>query len=179
MSDLLQHIASGATVLTVNSRLSRHLLSEYEQWQLKQGSTHWPTPQIVPWNGWVQRQWQALAFVDMDLPTLLAEEAALALWERVIESSQWGKLLLNSQATARAAMQAWRLLRQWQLQPAVLAHEEGADTVAFYAWAEAFQKRCHKERWLDEAALPNQIAAHLLTANSVLPLNFSGLDLMT
>ncbi len=162
MSDLLERIASGATVLTVNSRLARHLLSEYEQWQLAQGSTHWPTPEIVPWSAWVQRQWQALAFVDSDQPTLLAEEAALALWERVIEDSRWGDLLLNSQATARAAMQAWRLLRQWQLQPAVLAHEEGADTVAFYAWAEAFQKRCRNERWLDEAALPNQITAALV-----------------
>ncbi len=161
MLDLLQQIASGATVLTVNSRLSRHLMGEYEQWQLTQGRTHWPTPQIVPWNGWVQRQWQELAFVDADLPTLLAEEAVLALWERVIESSRWGELLLNTQSTARAAMQAWRLLRQWQLQPAVLAHEEGADVEAFYAWAEAFHKRCRKERWLDEASLPNQIASAL------------------
>ena len=169
MSDLLQHIARGATVLTVNSRLSRHLQNQYEQWQLAQGRSHWPTPPIVPWNGWVQRQWQELAFVDPDLPTLLGEESALALWEQVIESSRWGDALLNTQATARAALQAWRLLRQWQLQPAVLAHEEGADSVAFYDWAETFQKRCRKEHWLDEASLSHQIATAL--ANGQLTIN--------
>ena len=158
MPKLFQRVASGATVLTVNSRLSRHLLAQYEQWQLDQGRTHWPTPQIVPWSAWVQRQWQELAFTQVELPTLLSDEQCLAVWEAVIESSRWGEVLLNTQATARAAMQAWRLLRQWQLQPVVLAQEEGADTVAFYDWAQAFQKRCYKERWLDEAALPNRIA---------------------
>jgi probable DNA repair protein len=161
LSELLQKIAAGATVLTVNSRLSRHLLAQYEQWRLEQGCTHWPTPQITPWSAWVQRQWQELTFAQTELPTLLSNEQCLAVWESVIESSRWGEALLNTQATARAAMQAWRLLRQWQLQPAMLAHEEGTDTVAFYDWAQAFQKRCYKERWLDEAALPTRIAEAL------------------
>jgi probable DNA repair protein len=158
---LLHKIASGATVLTVNSRLSRHLLAQYEQWQLAQGHSHWPTPQIVPWGAWVERQWQALVFTQTELPTLLSDEQCLAVWEAVIDSSRWGGALLNTQSTARAAMQAWRLLRQWQLQPAVLAHEEGPDSVAFYDWAQAFQKRCYKECWLDEAALPNRVAEAL------------------
>lgn len=161
MSELLHKIAGGATVLTVNSRLSRHLLTQFEQWQMQQGRSHWPTPRIMPWSAWVQQQWQALAFAEPELPLLLGDEQLLALWEQIVAESRWGAALLNTQATARAALQAWRLLRQWHLPLATLAHEEGPDTVAFYDWAQTFQKRCYKERWLDEAALPARIAEAL------------------
>lgn len=161
VSELLQKIATGATVLTVNSRLARHLLLQFEQWQLRLGHNRWATPRIMPWSGWVERQWQALAFAEGDLPVLLGGEQLLAVWEQIVAESRWGAALLNTQATARAALQAWRLLRQWQVPLSTLVHDEGADTVAFHDWAQAFQRRCHKERWLDEAALPARIAEAL------------------
>ena len=156
MSVLLERLAAGCTVLTVNSRLALHLHKDYETWQQAQGNLSWTTPSILPWNAWLQQQWQEAQFQQPgSLPTLLSEEQSLAVWEAVIFSSEQGKSLLNTQATARSAMEAWRLLRQWCQTPAVLANDVHPDTAAFHAWAGEFQSRCAQHHWLDQESLPD------------------------
>ncbi len=153
MSNLLEKIAAGCTVLTVNSRLALHLHKDYEVWQRQQGNSCWATPELIPWGGWLQQQWREAEFQQGgNLPVMLATEQSQAVWEAVIQSS--GETLLNIPATARSAMQAWRLLQQWNLAPETLASEDNLDSAAFYRWAKQFRLRCQKHNWLDEAALP-------------------------
>jgi len=157
LSDLMEKLAAGCTVLTVNSRLALHLHKDYESWQQQLGNSFWTTPEIIPWSGWLQQQWQELAFQQGgNLPVLLAAEQCQIVWEAVIQPS--GEALLNIPATARSAMQAWRLLKQWNLAPEILAAEDSPDSAAFYRWAKEFRHRCQKHHWLDEASLPAWLA---------------------
>lgn len=154
MSQLLDKIAAGCIVLTANSRLALHLHKGYEAWQRRQGNSCWATPVILPWNAWLQQQWQEAEFQQPGrLPQLLTPEQSLALWEAVIHSSAYGAALLNTQAAARSAMQAWRLLQQWRQSPGILAGETQVDSAAFYQWAKEFQARCQQHNWLDQDAL--------------------------
>ena len=162
MSPLFQQIAAGCTVLTVNSRLALSLQGDYEQWQRAQGNSSWPTPAILPWNAWLQQLWHEAQFQQPGpSPLLLTAEQAAAVWEAVIYSSDQGAALLNTGATARAAMQAWRLLRQWRQRPEVLGEETHADSRAFHAWAQAFQGRCQEHNWLDPDSLPDWLIESL------------------
>ncbi len=153
MSNLLEKIAAGCTVLTVNSRLALHLHKDYEVWQRQQGNSSWATPEIIPWGAWLQQQWQEAEFQQGgNLPVMLAAEQSQTVWEAVIQSSD--ETLLNIPATARSAMQAWRLLQQWNFTPEILDSEENLDSAAFCRWAKEFRRRCQKHNWLDEAVLP-------------------------
>ncbi len=153
LSELLEKIAAGCTVLTVNSRLALHLHKDYEVWQRQQGNSSWATPEVIPWGAWLQQLWQEAEFLQGgNLPIMLATEQSQAVWEAVIQSS--GETLLNIPATARSAMQAWRLLQQWNLAPEILASEDSLDSAAFYRWAKEFCRRCQKHNWLDEVSLP-------------------------
>ncbi len=156
MSALLENIAAGCTVLTVNSRLALHLHTSYEDRQRQQRKHSWTTPTILPWNAWLQRLWQEAQFEHAGRSLdLLTAEQALAVWEAVIHSSVHGESLLNTHAAARSAMQAWRLLRQWNQPVAVLGAETQADSVAFHAWAREYQRRCEQHHWLDQEVLPD------------------------
>ena len=160
MSNLLEKIAAGCTVLTVNSRLALHLHKDYEIWQRQQGKGCWDTPQIIPWGAWLQQLWQETAFLrGGNLPIMLAAEQSQAVWEAVIRSS--GETLLNVPATARSAMQAWRLLQQWNLDLEILTSEDNLDSAAFYRWAKQFRQRCQKHNWLDETVLPTWLCGVL------------------
>ncbi|HEY5733221.1 MAG TPA: hypothetical protein VIU36_00510, partial [Gammaproteobacteria bacterium] len=54
----LLHDRPQLTVVTATNRLSRRLLHEYNQQQLSRGLSVWPTPDILSWSAWIQRQWQ-------------------------------------------------------------------------------------------------------------------------
>jgi len=162
LSDLLKKIVAGCTVLTVNSRLALHLHKDYEVWQRQQGNSCWATPAIIPWGAWLQQLWQEAEFLQAgNLPVMLAAEQSQAVWEAVIQSSD--EALLNIPATARSAMQAWRLLLQWNLSPEILTTEDNLDSAAFYRWAKEFRRRCQTHNWLDEAALPSWLCNALQT----------------
>ena len=46
--ELLDAIAAGTVVLTGNTRLARHLGSEFERRMLDQGRQAWATPAVMP-----------------------------------------------------------------------------------------------------------------------------------
>ncbi len=168
MSHLMEKLAAGATVLTVNSRLALHLHKDYQAWQQQQGNRCWSTPDIIPWSAWLQLQWQEVEFQQVDdLPVLLAAEQSQAVWESVIQSS--AEVLLNVPATARSAMQAWRVLQQWNLSAEVLADSDAPDSVALYGWAKAFYERCQKRHWLDEACLASGLCQLMQSGELQLP----------
>ncbi|HHJ80242.1 MAG TPA: PD-(D/E)XK nuclease family protein, partial [Candidatus Tenderia electrophaga] len=168
LSDLMKKLAAGSTVLTVNSRLALHLHKDYQAWQQQQGQRCWPTPQIIPWNNWLQLQWQECEFLrGGELPLMLAAEQCQTVWEAIIQSSP--EVLLNIPATARSAMQAWRVLQQWNLPLEVLVDDDNPDSRAFYGWAMAFQQRCQQRHWLDEASLPSWLCQAMQAGELPLP----------
>ena len=115
--DLLDAIAAGTAVLTANSRLSRHLGSEFERRMLGQGGEAWATPLVLPLNAWLPEMFDRLLLDSaVPLPRLLAPDQEQQVWASIIAAE--GPGLLRVDATAARAMEAWKRVCDWRLDPA-------------------------------------------------------------
>ena len=56
INGIILNISSNDAVITVNRRLSTHLLYQFEQQQLGQRLA-WPSPGIVPLSQWLEKLW--------------------------------------------------------------------------------------------------------------------------
>ncbi|MDH3999328.1 MAG: PD-(D/E)XK nuclease family protein, partial [Desulfuromonadales bacterium] len=151
---------NGDTILTVNDRLSRSLLQQYEARQCEQaqcgdGVKAWLRPQIFSLTTWLSQQLQTLA----QPPVFLSNNQCLRLWERVIESDvkATGNALLQTPQTARTACQAQRLLVQYATD---FKAEYGAeDHRAFLRWRNDWVAQTVASDWHDSAERPWLLAA--------------------
>lgn len=154
----MEVLDQGHTLITPTSRLSRYLQHQYALRQLRAGHKTWPTADVIPWNGWLQRTWEELAR-EQDLEQiLLGAHQQLLIWREVISRSAQGKNLLQPDTTARQAMHAWSLCRQWRIP--VFAEDVylNEDARAFGQWAGAYRQYCEKNGWIDDASLSAVIA---------------------
>lgn len=167
ISDLYKQIDQGILVLTVNRRLARFISQGYDTFQMEKQREVWESPNVLPLNTWLQQLWQECCFIEPELPLLLDDHQSLLLWEQVIAETNAG--LLNVAATARTAVQAWRLMQQWQISETDLPKHYSVDVDAFREWVRAFKRRCQRQGWLDASSLPQAILAQLATIKELLP----------
>jgi ATP-dependent helicase/nuclease subunit B len=146
-------LALGFTLVTPIKRLSRYLQYQYAAMQVRSGQKTWETPDILPWDGWLQRTWQEISARRAMAGMLLSSAQQQLVWQQCIQESRYGKMLLQPVNTARQAMQAWSLCQNWQLPvfPGDIYLNE--DAYAFKVWADAYQLRCQANGWIDEAVL--------------------------
>ncbi len=182
-SAVLEQIDNGAALVTVNRRLSRRLASEYATQKMAAGLAVWETPEILPYSVWLEKLYDSL-FLNPDPeavgdpPELLSPVQELWLWEAVIGESDYGRDLLQTQATAKTAQQAWAVCQQWRLDNKMLGQAPSPDTEAFMDWADRFISRCMSENWLESARLPDFVASGIRQGNIILPdpIMFAGFD---
>ncbi|MFP4213787.1 MAG: PD-(D/E)XK nuclease family protein [Desulfohalobiaceae bacterium] len=163
-------LETGATLLTVNRRLSQGLLQRYQAQMQAKGEQAWETPDILPWAGWISRCLQQACYAcpDPQQPAILTQEQELALWEKIIQASEHSRGLLYLGQTARQASQAWTLFRHWQLQ-----HKaepwlwSSPDQEAFWDWSQEFQDVVQARGWLEEARQPEYLTE--LFSSGILP----------
>ncbi|MBF0447167.1 MAG: PD-(D/E)XK nuclease family protein [Magnetococcales bacterium] len=156
-----QALSEEWTVITINQRLPRYLEGQYEIKQRKAGLSIWPTPDILPFQSWLDRCWRSLLDVQPPEFILLSEVQERLIWERVVARSGDKGNLLWTQSAAQSAHQAWNLLASWSLD---LPHAESfddEDARAFCRWAESFQRQCEKRRWLPRGGLIAFICQYL------------------
>ncbi|MGH9665803.1 MAG: PD-(D/E)XK nuclease family protein [Bryobacteraceae bacterium] len=161
--DLLAQARRGATLVTASRRLARTLRQGYNQWRRAEGDTVWPTPEILPWDAWLETLWDAHLFRAPagDSGILLSPPQERALWRRIVERATADDSLLDSVATAEAASSSWSLLQAWNLNWRILRDATGEDTAAFLGWAEEFERVCAAGRWVDRASLPDRLMSAL------------------
>lgn len=151
-------LQAGATLVTANQRLARHLAAEYGAAQRALGAVVWETPDILPWTQWLERFWQdSFGLLASDNPQpLLSNFQELTLWENVIREAE-REPLLQIPAAARAARDAWQLLHAYRI-PLSQAGESGnEDATAFAGWARAYRRRCDAAHYLDSARLVDAV----------------------
>lgn len=168
---LINALETGATVLTVNRRLARHVRQHYAGQQQAQGKRVWQTPQVLPWTAWIEQRWDEMGFIDPAQARyrLLTDAQAEVVWESVIRDSAVGQGLLSISATVRSAMQAWRTLKQWRLNVRDLAAADQPDVQAFCEWAYDYERRCVQKGWLDLGLLPELLIDELKLKRISLP----------
>lgn len=172
-------LTPGVTTLTANNRLSRQLLLLAAG---RQDQSAWETPDILPWTAWLQRSWEG-ALLQAPLRgaeapgLLLGAEQALALWERIIAASPAGQYLLQIPAAARQAREAHGLRHAWRLGE-ISGAGAGRDVGAFLDWSARYQAQCRRHGWIDEAVLPDLLAAWFASGLLAVPpaLHWAGFD---
>ena len=148
-----QLLDQGYCLLTPTTRLSRALQHQYALEQAEQGKLAWRTPDILPWQGWLQRCWKEFVFTRQLDWVLLSTPQQLYLWSDIINRSPYARRLLNRSQTARLAMQAWQLCHEWLIPvfpEGVYVHD---DAHAFRLWSEEYRKICEQRDWVDQAGL--------------------------
>jgi probable DNA repair protein len=164
MQTVLAALADGVTVVTANNRLARHVALAFNRAQRAAGRGAWRSPDVIPWNAWLQQLWATAAFQQSAARqrTLLDEVQTRILWQQLIESAQpdatWG----TAGAMARLAMQAWQLCQSWQVSLEELeAAADSDDSALFASWAVDYRTRCEEGRWTDLASAADILAGEL------------------
>ena len=176
-NDLFDAVRDGATVLTVNKRLARHLLRGYDQAQVASGLTVWPAAPILSLDAWVLRQFQGLDAAG----TLLSDAQCQYLWEEIIaaDSAAAGRDLLQRAQTASRAREAHRLLTAYLVEVKEAEAEE--DHLAFLRWRRRWEARRQAGNYLDRADLLPVVTAAIAGGTCQTPsrLILAGFDDLT
>ena len=141
-------------VLTPNKRLSRFLRDGYNQHLASRLSEQaWPTLACFSVQGWLQQVWDQLMLNPQQRSILermpLSSMQERIIWQRVVSDHPDTPALLSTNATGNQAMEAWRLLRQWQVE---LPDNGDDNSRIFAAWSDAFSAEC-ESRGLVSSAL--------------------------
>lgn len=156
----LADLEPGTTLVTVNNRLSAELRGRYDALQASAGASAWHSPDILPWNAWLQRQYQSLLDTGFTVLDLLSPHAERLLWEAAIVQPP-ASGLLRPAAAADMARQAFALCREWQLDRALLQRHGGDDTRAFLGWWSTVQEVMDRQRLLGRGQLPGLLCEAL------------------
>ena len=125
---LESQLSAGAQWITVNQRLARFRLQQFEAAQIKQEKTAWNTPNITSWSVWLQQQWL------QDGECLLLSPQQEALFWRDIVTHDEQTHVLQPKALAKQAMDAWQILADYFIDPSCLV-SGGDEHQALLRWA--------------------------------------------
>jgi probable DNA repair protein len=156
-TELLRLLTQGYVLITPTSRLARYLQYQYAATQIHAGKVAWETPDIIPWNAWLQRTWGDLAVQHHLDQALLSPQQQQLIWQEIISKSAYAGQLLQPVNTAGQAMLAWQLCQQWEITVFPENAYINEDAFAFRQWARAYQQHCRDNHWFDGATLPAQL----------------------
>jgi len=156
--DLLATIKNRTTVVTATRQLARHLREQYGRQRLAgDGHRAWPTPDVLPWSSWIEREFQRLRAIDAagvdDMLVLLRPHQEQKIWEQIIESevADLRDHVYQIAATARAVAQARRTARNWDIDLSTLARTDAPDARRFHLWNQRFDEYAKKHGLLSQA----------------------------
>ncbi len=157
---IVDALAAGATVVTPNNRLARHLKDRHDRAQLRAGKAAWPSARALPWEAWLGALWtDALDAGAFDEPFALLNPAqSRRLWEQAIEAD--GTDLLDPRATAVRAQRAWQVFaahaRAGESPSQWMGGED--DAAAFARWHRRYLRACHDAGARDLATAAEALA---------------------
>jgi probable DNA repair protein len=176
-AQLYDLLTNEATVLTASRHLAHALRQEYAQQAQLQGLRVWPTPKILPWPTYLRNACQKLRNQQARPPRLLSELQAVALWQRIIASSDTGQGLLNAAQAARNAQRSWQRLHQYLIPLPAVAAYPSEEAQAFTQWAQRFITETQQHQWLDSARFSDYLHRHHFQPDT--PLALVGFDQIT
>ena len=150
---VLKALEERATVVTGSHRLARVLRQEYNAIRKERDDAAWETPSVLPWRAWMSALWEDHQFGIDNPPVLLDSWQERVLWEHAVLESEESSELLQMNATAAAAQEAWALATEWRLDLSRVESAGNEDSRVFVRWARLFQARCEDEGLLAQARL--------------------------
>jgi len=147
------------TVVTPNRRLAAALRARYDRRQSARGASAWETPDVLPFDAWLERLWDGLGYAEEGaaLPLLMAPAQEEALWEEAVRATSLRERLMAPVAAAARARDAWRLAHAWRLVERARAFGGGEDARAFLEWSARFERLAAQRQLLDRARLADEL----------------------
>lgn len=154
--DISGYMKAGVPVLTVNTRLSRHLHGRYDLKMQAEGHNAWPTPLIMPLSSWIE----TLSNESRPDKPILSEHRSKALWDRIVSSDK--ALLENGillpRGVAKTAYDAYRIIREYCIplnQDDIYLTEEAR---ALKRWVRMYEEEVKRLGFIERNALPDEAA---------------------
>jgi probable DNA repair protein len=149
---LLGRLASGETMVTANNRLARILSDEYAGWRLASGDSQWPSPDILSWDAWLDRLWQAagLAGIEACGRAVPGKRQLGSLWAAVLRSDPLAGRVLKTEGLAGHLADTRRLAVDWRidLRHSAWSGSGNENHEAFRRWNRSFEALCEQEGWI-------------------------------
>lgn len=157
------NMSHDSCIITVNRRLTNYLHALFDHYQKSCGIQVWETPDILPYETWIERCWNQTA----DDRIVLNSFQEQLLWEKIIQQSELSDGLLQIDRTAKEIKYAWQLLQQWNLTLETIAKESNTDSQAFTAWANEFIRICTQQNYLDHSRLATLLTQQLVQGKKI------------
>ncbi len=161
-------------MLTASHRQVRMLQIEYARRMQEEKRLAWPSPDLLTWNAWLERCWDqfpapSLADEGSAFRALLSPAQETKLWETIIGDSNFSDGLLQPDATARTAEEAWRLCWEWDILPQSADAAPNDDARAFAIWSRDFDAQCRSRGWQDRARLADAVGKTFVSGGLKVP----------
>jgi ATP-dependent helicase/nuclease subunit B len=155
----LLELVGQSRIVTVNDRLARRLLADYDLRQLQAGRLAWKKPPILACEQWLA-ELSEICLPEHLFPSPVQDQL---LWEQVIRAqvARAEHALVQIPATAKRAQEAHRLLRQYLAEPSLAP--TAPDHQVFLLWQQAYLQQLAAAGFNDRSLLPRQLAAALQT----------------
>lgn len=161
-------LTRGAVLVTPNQRLARACLADYAQLRIDEGLLGWPTPQIVPYNTWLQSLYRDLFATGRVSKFLLSQEQSLAMWREILSQSE-SQAILSPGATAVSIAKAWELENAWLIDQSPASMPQTEDQLHYEGWKKQYLDACSLQESVDVAGLSRYLLESLGEEDQVLP----------
>lgn len=162
MAGLIDLVDDHTTVITVNRRLARGLLTDNGERAVAEGKTAWSTPDVLPYAAFIRRAWSHhRAVSNSPQPAILSDAQERLAWESVIRADSPAghtDIEISAAIAARQAQTAFALLNAWRIDLDDPDFGRNEDSRAFRSWARGFVRRCADEAWIDAGRAANALA---------------------
>lgn len=152
---ILQALDNGTTVITATQRLSYEVKAAYDAQQLAQNKTVWPSPKLHTWDSWMQSLWQAHS-AHSDTLCLTASQLQQLMHDVITtHANEHNTLnaLFNTTASARIALDAWKICHQWQISYTALQTATHLDHAQFGRWANQLYAALRNKNWISSSEI--------------------------
>ncbi len=181
---IIEDLRLGATVLTVNRRLSQHLHAEYNGAQLRAGKSAWETPSVLPIGAWLDGFYkESIRALGRQTAPLLGENRSRTLWLRVVERgcTEEQRGLLSAQGVGESSYGAYKLMGEYNLSSLGSELYMTDEVKAFDGWLKAYRRSLSDLGFIDRTQLKARVVELINEGAGPLPgvVLFSGFDELT
>ncbi len=166
LKTILDALSSGVPVLTVNSRLSRYLLTRFEGAEVTAGRTLWKTPMVMPLSSWITSLWQE----THPAKALLSEARSFALWKKIIRlDAALQTKMIFPEGAARLAFKAYDLIKKYNVSLPKSDLYLTEEARAFKRWLGEYSAEIKRLGFTDEVSLLEEVSELVRNGGGVLP----------
>ncbi|MDE1156412.1 MAG: PD-(D/E)XK nuclease family protein [Acidobacteriaceae bacterium] len=158
---LLQMLTAGTRLLTPSPSAASALRQLYQEYQTGLGASTWQPADVFAWSQWTSSLFTELILSGMEDRILLNRPQELQLWQEIIEADQRTNDLTPVASLAALAADAYALASNWRIVQKLPQGSPLLDVRVFSQWAEEFQRRTDRGRWLSTSQLESVLTEHL------------------